>query len=131
VPAVHGLGAGVAGVVATSRPDGPVARLEVSLGDRRRVSARWEWDNEAPAPGTRVDLAAQPGTLRFFPQAGAVSRHEPAPDAEPLEDRPLQAEARTPAEVVPIERARIRVDEDIEAATPVEASEPAAERRSS
>ncbi|MEZ4502593.1 MAG: ABC transporter ATP-binding protein [Dehalococcoidia bacterium] len=137
VPAGHGLGTGVVGVVASSRPDGPVARLEVSLADRRTVAARWEWDNEAPPPGTRVDLAAQPGTLRFFTHtAVARPKRAPAPQLAFEVDRqdvlrPAFPEPAPPAEVVPIERARIRADEDIEAEPLPEAVEPAAERRSS
>ena len=67
VPAGLNLGCGVAGTVIASRPEGPMQLLDISLGDRRRVQVRWEWDLTPPADGTIVDLAARPETLRFFP----------------------------------------------------------------
>lgn len=104
VPSGHGLGLGVEGVVTASRPDGPTSRLEVSLGDRRHVSARWEWEPGAPSAGTRVDLVVQPGTLRVFgspkqdrPQVVAVPTTTDAPvngasqETDGAERLPLEA----------------------------------------
>jgi ABC-type Fe3+/spermidine/putrescine transport system ATPase subunit len=66
VPAGRGLGMGVSGVVVASQPLGPLWQLEVAVGARPPLLARWEWDDEAPAPGTVVDLAAPASSLRCF-----------------------------------------------------------------
>jgi ABC-type Fe3+/spermidine/putrescine transport system ATPase subunit len=68
VPPDRGLGCGVHGGVVARRPDGPQHVLDVALGSRR-VEARWEWDLEPPPLGARVEIAARPGTLRFFAAA--------------------------------------------------------------
>ena len=66
VPAGRGLGLGVSGVVVASQPLGPLWQLEVAVGARPPLLARWEWETEAPPLGTVVDLAAPAGSLRCF-----------------------------------------------------------------
>jgi hypothetical protein len=39
--------------------------LDVVTGGRE-IPVRWEWDLHPPRAGTAVDIAARPGTLRFF-----------------------------------------------------------------
>ena len=84
VPAGGGLGCGVEGTVVASRPDGPTQVLDVALGDRQLSPVRWEWDLTPPENGARVELAARPGTLRFFRVAEAwepIEHGEPEPAA--------------------------------------------------
>ncbi len=91
VPAGRGLGVGVAGTVVGARPEGPLFTLDVALGERRTVPARWEWDLLPPPPGTSVELATRPETLRFF-------RHddgEAMRDASPSQLRQLERSARS------------------------------------
>ncbi|MEX2229686.1 MAG: ABC transporter ATP-binding protein [Dehalococcoidia bacterium] len=76
VPAGRGFGIGVSGVVRRARPDGPMFVLDVVAGGRE-VPVRWEWDLTPPREGTRVDIAARPGTLRFFE---TVDELDPPPD---------------------------------------------------
>lgn len=65
VPGGSGLGSGVSGTLLRARSDGPVYVVEVQLNGRS-VSLRWEWDLVPPQPGTAVEIAVRPGTLRFF-----------------------------------------------------------------
>ncbi len=65
VPGGSGLGSGVSGTLLRARPDGPVYVVEVQLNDRS-VALRWEWDLMPPEPGTLIEIAVRPGTLRFF-----------------------------------------------------------------
>lgn len=65
VPGGSGLGSGVSGTLVRARPDGPVYLLEVRL-DERVIALRWEWDLTPPPPGSLVEIAVRPGTLRFF-----------------------------------------------------------------
>lgn len=66
VPAGGEFGCGVEGTVVATRQDGPTQVLEIALGRERLTHARWEWDTVAPSSGVTVELAARPGTLRFF-----------------------------------------------------------------
>ena len=84
VPAGTGLGSGVSGSVLRARPDGPVYVVEVQLNDRF-IALRWEWDLVPPEPGTLIEIAVRPGTLRFFndsPAPRVRSAESPAVDAE-------------------------------------------------
>ena len=65
VPADSGLGSGIAGLVVQARPQGPAWVVDLSVGGRL-IEARWEWDLVAPRLGTRLAIAARPGTLRVF-----------------------------------------------------------------
>ena len=65
VPADSGLGLGIAGLVVQARPQGPAWVVDLSVGGRL-IEARWEWDLVAPRVGTRLAIAARPGTLRVF-----------------------------------------------------------------
>jgi hypothetical protein len=96
VPADSGLGSGVAGLVVRSRAFGPTWTVDLSVGGRL-VEARWEWDLVAPRVGSRLAIAARPGTLRVFPStlaeiAGAIPRAAPS--------APVPATA-TPASATP------------------------------
>ncbi len=62
-------GCGVIVTVIAARPDGPALTLDLSLGDGRSIAARWA-GGAVPAAGDPVELAIQPGTLRFFPAGG-------------------------------------------------------------
>ena len=66
VPAGRGLGVGVSGTVAASQPLGSLWQVQVALGGRPPVLARWEWDDEPPAPGTAVDIATPTAGLLYF-----------------------------------------------------------------
>ncbi|RJQ08062.1 MAG: ATP-binding cassette domain-containing protein [Dehalococcoidia bacterium] len=84
VPGGSGLGSGVSGTLIRARPDGPVYLLEVRLDDRT-VALRWEWDLTPPPPGTLVEIAVRPGTLRFFndtPAPRVRNTESPAADVE-------------------------------------------------
>lgn len=76
VPAETGLGSGVAGRVVRSRAQVPTWLVDLALGGRL-VEARWEWDLMPPAAGTRLAIAARPGTLRVF-SAGLEELPSPA-----------------------------------------------------
>jgi ABC-type Fe3+/spermidine/putrescine transport system ATPase subunit len=65
VPGGSGLGSGVSGRLLRARPDGPVYVVEIQLNDRS-VALRWEWDLTPPEPGSSIEIAVRPGTLRFF-----------------------------------------------------------------
>ena len=65
VPAGSPRGSGVVVTVVAARPDGPALTLDLSLRDGRPVAARWGV-GPPPATGDAVELAIQPGTLRFF-----------------------------------------------------------------
>ncbi len=65
VPAGSPRGSGVIATVLAARPDGPALTLDLSLRDGRPVAARWG-GGPPPATGEPVELAIQPGTLRFF-----------------------------------------------------------------
>ncbi len=71
LPAGAERGAEVTATVIAARPDGPTLTLDLSLEDGRTIAARW---GSGPPPGTGdlVQLAIQPGTLRFF-EAGAAA----------------------------------------------------------
>ncbi|MSP22188.1 MAG: hypothetical protein EXR66_04120 [Dehalococcoidia bacterium] len=66
VPQGRSLGIGVSGPVIGSRPLGPLWQLEIALGGRAPILARWEWDAEPPETGTIVDLATSAAGLLFF-----------------------------------------------------------------
>jgi ABC-type Fe3+/spermidine/putrescine transport system ATPase subunit len=110
VPAGSRLGSGVSGIVLRSRPEGPMSLLEVAVGDRR-VEVRWEWDLRPPEDGTRVEIAARPGTLRFFaaPARALEQLVEPLPDMEiaapppAMRARATEADASEPPEEPPEE----------------------------
>jgi ABC-type Fe3+/spermidine/putrescine transport system ATPase subunit len=93
VPGGLHLGTGLTGVVVAARPDGPVPLLEIAIGSRH-VEARWEWDLEAPAVGSVVEIAARPETVRFF---GTGLPAQPPQRAAAEERDPVDA-ATTPAE---------------------------------
>jgi ABC-type Fe3+/spermidine/putrescine transport system ATPase subunit len=82
VPAGRGLGIGIGGAISAVRPEGPVVHVEVLLGGQRHVLVRWEWDAAPPPAGSRVDLVARPGTLRYF-RLEPLSRPERAYRDEP------------------------------------------------
>lgn len=82
VPAGRGLGIGISGTISAVRPEGPVVHVEVLLGGQRHVLVRWEWDAAPPPAGSRVDLVARPGTLRYF-RLEPLSRPERAYHDEP------------------------------------------------
>ena len=94
VPADSGLGSGVAGLVMRSRAQGPTWLVDLAIGGRA-VEARWEWDLIPPRAGTRLAIAARPGTLRVFP---ASLTELPAPAM------PASANAATPASATPTPR---------------------------
>lgn len=79
VPAGRGFGLGISGVVRRTRPEGPMFVLDVLAGGRE-IPVRWEWDLTPPRVGTRVDVAARPGTLRFF----AAGENAVEPGASPI-----------------------------------------------
>jgi hypothetical protein len=85
VPRGHGLGTGVTGTVAYSRPLGPLWLLEVTLGSRSTLLVRWEWDREPP--GERVELAA--AGVRLY--VGTISYGARGTDAVAPEVLTLQA----------------------------------------
>lgn len=90
VPRGHGLGLGVAGAVTHARPLGPIWLVEVALGSRTTILARWEWDPEPPVAGSQVELAATGGAWMYV---GEALYEEPAtePPASPeYEAPPLQ-----------------------------------------
>ena len=91
VPAGRSLGIGVTGVVMGARPEGPLFTLDVALGTRRTVPARWEWDLLPPPPGTSVELAARPETLRFF----RLADDQAVQSATPSQMRQLERSARS------------------------------------
>ena len=91
VPAGRSLGIGVTGVVMGARPEGPLFTLDVALGARRTVPARWEWDLLPPPPGTSVELAARPETLRFF----RLADDQAVQSATPSQMRQLERSARS------------------------------------
>ena len=98
VPAGGGLGCGVEGTVVAIRPDGPTQLLDVALGERRLTQARWEWDLMAPEDGATVELAARPGTLRFFrvlDEWEPVEHGYPQPPAaeQPATEQPVETAA--------------------------------------
>jgi len=65
VPADSGLGSGVVGAVVRTRALGPTWCVDIAVGNRV-VETRWEWDLVPPRAGTRLAIAARPGTLRVF-----------------------------------------------------------------
>ncbi len=65
-------GSDIRGTVVTSRPDGPAHVVVVALGDGRSLDARWRATG-APQSGDTVELAVQPGTLRFFATSGSAT----------------------------------------------------------
>ncbi|MEI6136184.1 MAG: ABC transporter ATP-binding protein [Chloroflexota bacterium] len=65
VPTDSGLGSGVAGLVVRTRAQGPTWLVDLAVGGRM-IEARWEWDLVPPRNGTRLAVAARPGTLRVF-----------------------------------------------------------------
>jgi hypothetical protein len=89
------LGTGLTGVVVATRPDGPVPLLEIAIGSRH-VEARWEWDLEAPAIGSVVEIAARPETIRFF--GAGTAAHVPEHSAGPHLDEPEPATTNVEAE---------------------------------
>ena len=91
VPSGRSLGIGVTGVVMGARPEGPLFTLDVALGTRRTVPARWEWDLLPPPPGTSVELAARPETLRFF----RLADDQAVRSATPSQMRQLERNARS------------------------------------
>ncbi len=86
VPRGTGLGFGVAGTVEHVRPLGPLWLVEVALGTRTSVLARWEWDAEPPAIGAQVELAAT-GGVRMYIGGGLYEEPEalPPPSSEVAE----------------------------------------------
>jgi ABC-type Fe3+/spermidine/putrescine transport system ATPase subunit len=87
-PRGHGLGFGAGGTVVHSRPLGPLWLVEVALGSRATLLARWEWDPEPPSVGSTVDLSPTGGARMYVggrlqvaaaPAATAVLRSDPAP----------------------------------------------------
>ena len=83
VPGGSGLGSGVSGTLLRARPDGPVFVVEVQLNDRS-IALRWEWDLTPPPPGTPIEIAVRPGTLRFFNDSPAPRvRSAEAPPVDP------------------------------------------------
>jgi ABC-type Fe3+/spermidine/putrescine transport system ATPase subunit len=72
VPAGRGLGIGVSGEVVASQPLGPLWQVQVALGGREPLLARWEWDDQSPSPGTAVDLVAPATGLHFFSRLSAT-----------------------------------------------------------
>ncbi|MBM3139544.1 MAG: ABC transporter ATP-binding protein [Chloroflexi bacterium] len=110
VPTGLRLGCGVTGVVMRSRPSGPMHMLDVAIG-RRPVEVRWEWDLQPPAPASTVEIAARPGTLRFFGEAADAAEdaggaeallHEPPVAGKPAQRRALPAEATGRAQVLAV-----------------------------
>ena len=99
VPAGRGLGCGVEGRVVANRPDGPLPLLDVSLGRRRIVQVRWEWDVVAPPDGETVALAARPDTLRFFRPVDhwEPPRSRPAPNGQDVPEGEDDRDDETPA----------------------------------
>lgn len=102
VPGGSGLGSGVAGTLLRARSDGPVYVVDVQLNDRT-VALRWEWDLVPPPPGTAVEIAVRPGTLRFFNDTPAprVRSAEPSTLLDPERSASLgggDAEARAAAQ---------------------------------
>lgn len=77
VPAGRGLGIGVSGAVVASWPLGPFWQVEVLLGERQPLLARWEWDEQPPASGTPVDLVAPAAGLHFFARAAPATTTAP------------------------------------------------------
>jgi ABC-type sulfate/molybdate transport systems ATPase subunit len=73
VPPGLGLGIGVSGAVVASHPLGPLWQVEVALGERAPVPARWEWDGEPPVSGATVELATPPGGLLFYSKPSLVA----------------------------------------------------------
>ena len=100
VPAGRGFGIGVSGVVRRARPDGPMFVLDVVAGGRE-IPVRWEWDLTPPREGTRVDIAARPGTLRFFE---TVDELAPSPDTAgfPLHEEPTAPEQPINSPTTPV-----------------------------
>jgi ABC-type Fe3+/spermidine/putrescine transport system ATPase subunit len=70
LPAGSERGSGITATVTATRPNGPTLTLDLALKDGRPIAARWG-GGPAPTPGEQVDLAIQPGTLRFF-ESGAA-----------------------------------------------------------
>lgn len=95
VPGGSGLGNGVNGTVRRARPDGPVWTLELSIGNRV-VTVRWEWDLVPPEPGAPIEVAARPGTLRFFndtPTAPRMPTPTPSPARATFTEMPPDADS--------------------------------------
>jgi len=104
IPADQDDDAGLVGTVERAIPDGPVWRVRLGLdaGGLRTVTARWEWDMQPPAVGSRLAVMVVPGTLRYFTASGhavdrrpraAARRTGPAPSStEPPEDRETAAD---------------------------------------
>ncbi len=82
VPRGTGLGFGVAGTIAHVRPSGPQWLVEVALGARTTLLARWEWDTEPPAVGTQVELAAT-GGVRMYLGGGLYEEPAALPPTSP------------------------------------------------
>ncbi|HJM74943.1 MAG TPA: ABC transporter ATP-binding protein [Dehalococcoidia bacterium] len=64
-------GSGVTATVGATRPEGPALTLDLALKDGRPIAVRWG-GGTPPTAGDSVELAIQPGTLRFF-EAGAAA----------------------------------------------------------
>ena len=103
VPAETGLGSGVAGRVVRSRAQGPTWLVDLALGDRL-VEARWEWDLLPPRAGTRLAIAARPGTLRVFSASLSELPSPALPNAATVPPAP----APSPASAQAAEAATIR-----------------------
>ena len=69
VPPGSERGSGLTATVVAARPDGPTLTLDLVLRDGRPIAVRWG-GGAPPFAGDLVELAIQPGTLRFF-EAGA------------------------------------------------------------
>jgi thiamine transport system ATP-binding protein len=100
VPAGSNVGSGVAGDILRIRPHGPMHLLDVQLEDRT-IEVRWEWDLRPPAIGTRVEIAARPGTLRFFNAPWPTLPPPAAP--EPEEDEPAEPADEEPEPDIALE----------------------------
>lgn len=129
VPADSGLGSGVAGLVVQARPQGPTWVVDLSVGGRL-IEARWEWDLVAPRLGTRLAIAARPGTLRVFDVSPFRSSTPTvagpqiwAPVDVPTPPAPTPTAAPTPARGN--NPTRPSVDAPSTAAVPVSATPPA------
>lgn len=95
VPPGLGLGIGVSGTVVASHPLGPLWHVEVALGDRTPIAARWEWDGEPPVSGATVELATPAAGLLFFSKqplvAGSGERPYLPPPAPRMDTRLREA----------------------------------------
>jgi thiamine transport system ATP-binding protein len=128
VPAGSNLGSGVLGEVRRVRPHGPMYLLDVQVAERS-IEVRWEWDLRSPAVGTRVEIAARPGTLRFFNAPWSTTAPAPTPEEEQEQEREHEQEHEredaTAAEAEPEAEAEAEAEA---AGEPIDAEEAAIER---